>query len=123
MDLQDFQDVSRITFKKREGERAWRKSFSIRDPDKVRRLLSMIRLKPFGSDPRPGCKHELLASFQKDSGGFDVDFCMACFGGYYMPKEFYGEFLRLAQRHRRSVAILWCALILVALVILWVEIR
>jgi hypothetical protein len=123
MDPQDFQNITKITFKKREGIGAWRRSFSVSDPVKVQRLLSMIRLKPFGSGPRPGCIHELLASFQKDSGGFDVDFCAACFGEYYMPQEFYSEFLRLAQRHRRSVAILWCTLIIAVLGILCAKIR
>lgn len=119
MDLQDFQDVTKVTFKKRKGMQAWRRWFSVSDPDKVRRLLSVIRLKPFGSGPRPGCIHELVASFQKDSGeGFDVDFCMACFGGCYMPREFYDEFQRLAQRHRRCVAILCFAFVLGAVVIL-----
>ena len=126
MDLQDFQGVTKITFKKRGGggmgtSRRW---FSVSDPNNVRRLLSLIRLRPFGSNPRPGCIHELLASFQKDSGeAFDVDFCMACFGDCYMPQEFYSEFLRLAERHRGSVAILWCSLIIAVLVILCAKIR
>jgi hypothetical protein len=125
MDLYDFQSVTKVTFKRRKpGARAWRKWFSVSDPDKVRRLLSGIRLQKFGSDPRPGCIHELLARFHKDSGEtFEVDFCMACFGDFYIPKEFYNEFQHLAARHRRFVAILCSALVLGLLVILWAAIH
>jgi hypothetical protein len=105
MDLQDFQNVTKITFKKRKGAGPWKRWLSVSDPEKVRRLLSMIRLKPFGSNPRPGCKHELVASVQKDCGGFDVDFCMACFGAYYMPDELFSEFLRLVPRRRPWAAL------------------
>ena len=119
MDLQDFEGVTKVTFKKfNPVTRLWRRWFIISDPDEVRRLLSVIRLKPFGNG-QPGCIHELVASFQKDSGeGFDVDFCMACFGGCYMPAEFYDEFQRLARRQRRSVSVLCSALVLGALVML-----
>ena len=125
MDLQDFEGVTKVTFKKwNPTTRLWRKWFTVSDPGNVRRLLSVIRLKPFGSGPRPGCIHELVASFQKDSGeSFDVDFCMACFGECCMPKELYDEFQRLARRHRRYVAILCSALVLGALAILLAAIR
>lgn len=126
MDLQDFEGVTKVTFKKfKPGSRLWRRWFTVSDPDEVRRLISVSHLKPFGNSPQPGCKHELVASFQKDSGeGFDADFCMACFGGCYMPREFYDEFQRLARRHRRSVAV-WCSafflgvLVMLLAAVLW----
>ena len=117
MELADFQDVTKITFKKRgPGPQAWKTWFTVSDPDDLRRMLSAIRLEPFGS-ARPGCIHELLASFQKPSGGFNVDFCMACFGAYHMPEEFYAEFQRLARRRSRWVALLCSVLIVAALAI------
>ena len=124
MDLQDFQDVTKITFKKHDSvSHAWKRWFSVSDPANLRRLLSALHLKPFESDRRPGCIHDRLVSFQKDSAAFDVDFCEACFGGCHMPREFYNEFQRLARRHIRRVALLWFVLVVAALAILLAQMR
>ena len=102
MGIEDFQDVTKIVFKKRGPKpQTWRRWFTVNAPGDVQRLLAGIRLEPFGS-ALPGCIREMLASFQTASGGFDVDFCMACFGQYHMSEEFYAEFQRLARRHSRS---------------------
>lgn len=124
MEPADFQDVTKVTFKKyRHGSGAWKNWFSVSDPDNVRGLVSGIQLKPFGSNPRPACRHELVASFQKTGGGFDVDFCMACFGGHYMPERFYAKFQRLARRHRSRVAMLCSALVVAAVAMILLATR
>jgi hypothetical protein len=102
-----------IIFAKGDSERM-RNLFRVKDPEEVRRLVSLVHLEPWVNGV-PGCIHELWVVFRSPERATRFDFCRACFGSYQMPKEFFAEFERLARAHRRrAVMVRYVALVAIA---------
>jgi hypothetical protein len=99
-----FRSVTNIVFKEViASDTNHLRSFGVNDQKSVERLLSTIRLA--GTQPCY-CDHTLEVVFEGPSGSVRVSFCDHCFklkdehGGYYaMPREFYEEFKKLADKH------------------------
>jgi len=83
-----------------------RKKFSVSNPEQIKKLISAIKLE---SGQKLSDEHSYDVTFQKPSGEIFVGFCPKCFQvvdsqqpyryrHFAMPKEFYAEFRKLAQR-------------------------
>ena len=117
-DTTPFKDTTNIVFlepkllpgqRNPEGER---KRFTVSASNEVSHFVLVIRLQR--KEPCP-CQPHYEATFQKPSGQIHVSFCDHCFDVlgdkdgdsyegarlYRMPKDFYGEFRRLAQDRER----------------------
>jgi hypothetical protein len=108
----DFQGATALVLSLKfdpEGEQA---SFSVDDPQEVRRMVSLINLEERGElYCVPMCQHVLTVTFHMVSSSVEVDFCQTCFGRYPMPEAFYQEFRKLAVQHgwRELDPICWTA--------------
>ena len=113
-DASVFQNTTNIVFKFFDGVEKdksgqeitkWKK-FSVSDPEQIKKLISAIKLEP---GQKLSDEHSYDVTFQKPSGEIFVGFCSKCFQvvdsqqpyryrHFAMPKEFYAEFRKLAQR-------------------------
>jgi hypothetical protein len=105
----DFQDATRVVFTLHDPEDGLA-TFSVDDPQGVRRMVSLVKVKPWDNG-MPLDQHVLAVTFHTVSSSVEIDFCQTCFGRDQMPEAFYEEFRRLARQHgwRELDPILWTA--------------